>query len=156
MESLLSCEQLVQVANIKFQKDEMIQTIKNLAQSGQFAARTDVVDGCRCGDGFPCCYSSSKDALVDSHLWFEKGSLADCCSERHFSMISELDVTAGGGPPSSLAKMYPHIGRAGTPGAELIPELRGLGLDPWQESNEGRNSRSFSAWFVFFSIFFAC
>ena len=83
MESLLSCEQLVQVANIKFQKDEMIQTIKNLAQSGQFAARTDVVDGCRCGDGFPCCCSSSKDALVDSHLWFEKGSLADCCSERH-------------------------------------------------------------------------
>eukprot|EP00434_Breviolum_minutum_P013683 symbB.v1.2.012062.t1/scaffold825.1/size159525/3 len=71
-----------QVANIKFQKDEMIQTIKNLAQSGQF------------------------DALVDSHLWFEKG-----------------------GPPSSLAEMYPHIGRAGTPGAELIPELRGLGLD---------------------------
>ena len=24
--------------------------------------------------------------------------------------------------------MYPDIGRAGTPGAELIPELRGLGL----------------------------
>ena len=36
---------------------------------------------------------------------------------------------ASGGPPSSLAEMYPHVGRAGTPGAELIPELRDLGLD---------------------------
>lgn len=71
-----------QVANISFQKDKMIQTIRELAQSGTF------------------------DALIDSHLWFEKG-----------------------GPPSSLAEMFPHIGHAGTPGAELIPELRDLGLE---------------------------
>eukprot|EP00439_Symbiodinium_sp_Y106_P060144 s3918_g8.t2 len=71
-----------QVANISYRKKEVISTIRNLAQNGQF------------------------DALIDSHLWFEKG-----------------------GPPSSLAEMYPDIGRAGTPGAELIPELRGLGLE---------------------------
>ena len=44
-----------------------------------------------------------------------------------------------GGPPSSLAKMYPDIGRAGTPGAELIPELQGLGLVPRPQ----RGCRSF-------------
>ncbi|CAK8990318.1 unnamed protein product [Durusdinium trenchii] len=76
-----------QVANISFQKDEMIQTIRHLALSGKF------------------------DTKIDSHLWFEKG-----------------------GPPSSLAEMYPHVGRAGTPGAELIPELCDLGLDSCQYS----------------------
>ncbi|CAE7326757.1 pncA [Symbiodinium natans] len=71
-----------QVANISYRKKEVIDTIRKLAQSGQF------------------------EALIDSHLWFEKG-----------------------GPASSLAEMYPDIGHAGTPGAELIPELQGLGLD---------------------------
>lgn len=33
-----------------------------------------------------------------------------------------------GGPPSSLAEMFPNIGHAGTEGANLIPELRDLGL----------------------------
>lgn len=45
------------------------------------------------------------DVTIDSHLWF-----------------------APGGPPSSLHDMYPDIGLAGTPGAELIPDLRGVGL----------------------------
>jgi len=71
-----------EMVDIHFQRDEMIQTIKDLAQSGQF------------------------DALVDSHFWFDKDS-----------------------PPSSFAELKPTLGRAGTPGAELIPELRGLGLD---------------------------
>ncbi|CAJ1385273.1 unnamed protein product [Effrenium voratum] len=71
-----------QVANISYQKDEIIQTIRRLAQSGKF------------------------DAIIDSHLWFEKG-----------------------GPPSSLAEMFPNIGHAGTEGANLIPELRDLGLE---------------------------
>jgi len=71
-----------EMVGIHFQRDEMIQTIKDLAQSGQF------------------------DALVDSHFWFDKDS-----------------------PPSSFAELKPTLGRAGTPGADLIPELRGLGLD---------------------------
>eukprot|EP00928_Gymnodinium_smaydae_P082533 TRINITY_DN65872_c0_g1_i1.p1 TRINITY_DN65872_c0_g1~~TRINITY_DN65872_c0_g1_i1.p1 ORF type:complete len:191 (-),score=16.93 TRINITY_DN65872_c0_g1_i1:218-751(-) len=49
--------------------------------------------------------SQKFDVLVDSRLWFRKD-----------------------GPMSSLRELYPDIGIAGDPGADLIPELQGLGL----------------------------
>ena len=33
--------------------------------------------------------------------------------------------------------MYPDVGRAGTPGAELIPELRDLNLETWRRPGPG-------------------
>ena len=53
-----------QVANISFQKEEMIRTIRHLAESGNFVPRRRIG---LVSDG-------SQDAKIDSRLWFEKGA----------------------------------------------------------------------------------
>ena len=62
------CE--LQVANISYQKDEIIQTIRRLAQSGKFAPRPNLSARSML---IPASHGS-KDAIIDSHLWFEKGA----------------------------------------------------------------------------------
>ena len=74
-----------QVANISYRKKEVISTIRNLAQNGQFVA-WPTVDTWQvtCARRSPVPFAT-KDALIDSHLWFEKGLRVDS----HMAMSAE-------------------------------------------------------------------